>query len=383
MHRMTRNLTAMALLGAGIVACGSSLDAAFSGDNSPSASPADAGFGAGESTAPGSAGLGPTDNAVILVHAAGLGAFRVCFAAAPSLFPQPDRQTMPDANVVGVEVGSAVRLPPVDTSARKEIYIYEERILRPFTAPFGTEVYDCQTLTTSQGKNIPEPVAKMTVSAELSRGVHLLVLSGCGRNPLEGTQRTAAQCGADFDAKTGNLKLEEIELQGALRPSPATLPTQVVHLSQALELSRAAAGANAPLEIRYGAEGADAGAAPRTPVATNPMFLKAPNAQPAAVAYDPTDTPVYAEQGFEVTLGGKRLFWQSLADVARLSSPQELPSSYYAAASNYVLLLLGDPTAKGTTDAGPDDLERLHFLAVPVVAPKADAGAVEPEDGGT
>ena len=381
MQRTTRNLAATVLLGAGLLACGSALDSAFGDESSsPSASDSDAGFG-GATAAPGASGLGPTDNAVILVHAAGLGAFRVCFAGAPNLFPQPDRQTMPDANVVGVEVGTAVRLPPVDTSVKQEVYVYEERPLRLFTAAGGTEVYDCQTLLTSSTPGIPKPVAKMTVTTSLAVGVHLLVLSGCGANSLD-VSRTTAQCGADFKPDIGNLKLEEIELQGAIRPSAGTLPTQVVHLSQQLELSRADAGANAPLEVRYGPEGADAGPAARTSVATNPTFLKAPNAQPAPVAYDPTDTPVYAEKGFEVTLGGKRLFWQSLADIAKLSSPQALPSSYYAVASNYVLLR-GDPAARGTGDAGPDDLERLHFLVVPVIEPKADGGTAESDDGGT
>jgi hypothetical protein len=111
-----------------------------------------------------------------------------------------------------------------------------------------------------------------------------------------------------------------------------------------------------------------------TSIATDPPLLGAASpAAPVALAYDPEALPDYAQRGFRVTLGGKSLLAQSLADVARLSSPNDLPSSYYAAASNYVLLLLGDPEAPVKNDAGADELETLHFLVVPVVQPKADA----------
>ena len=65
------------------------------------------------------------------------------------------------------------------------------------------------------------------------------------------------------------------------------------------------------------------------------------------------------------------------------SGSRDVPPSYYGAASNYALLLLGDPDAK-LQDGGPDkdDRRNLHFLAVPVIAPKGDAGTDEPADGG-
>jgi hypothetical protein len=71
---------------------------------------------------------------------------------------------------------------------------------------------------------------------------------------------------------------------------------------------------------------------------------------------------------------------ESLARIQKLSSPRDLPPTYYAAASNYALLLLGDPSAT-VLDGGPsDDRRGLHFLAVPVIDPKDDAGT---DGGGT
>lgn len=331
----------------------------------------DAGFGGSDTTAP-SAGLGPTDNAVILVHAAGLGAYRVCFDSALSGYPLPDRQTMPEANVVGVDVGTAVRLAPIP-GLTKRAYVFEESAIRKFTTPGGVDDYTCTELVNLASDNIPKPVAKLDMNASLGTGVHLVVLSGCGPNP-PAFDRTTAQCGPDFDGTKGNLKIQDVLLTGSVRSSDGALPTQVFHAAQALEFGRG----TSEIAVTFGDLG---GAGNDTPVVKNPQLLGPPAPQsPVSLAFDPTDTAVYAKRGFTVTLGGKKLFSQSLADVARLSSPSDLPTTYYAVASNYVLLLLGDPNAASKGDAGPDQLEALHFLVVPVVEPKADAGTAP--DGG-
>ncbi len=357
------------LVCAGMIACGS-IGAAFEDSSGPNASDQADGGGFASPNPEGTA-LGPTDNAVILVHAAGLGAFRVCFDSALDQLPLPDRQAMPEANVVGVEVGTAVRLPPLAAPVNK-VFVYEERLLR------GKEDLDCRDLVTSQTPGV-DPVAKIDLNADLTRDVHLLVLSGCGRNPSL-FDRTIAQCGSDFDGGFGNLKMKDIVLKGANRTSPSLLPTQVAQLSQALESARADAGA---LNVTFGELEGSGGT---VTVTQNPGLLAPPSpAQPIALEYKPDDIPGYARRGFTVFLGGKKLLAQSLADVARLSSPNDLPTTYYAVASNYVLLLLGDPNAKPKADGGaPDELEGLHFLVVPVVEPKADGGAdaSAPSDGG-
>src|SRR5262245_40618969 len=97
-------------MGAGIllasVACSSmGTTADFSpGGNSPDRK-SDSGSG---SVAPSATNSGPTATGVLLVHAAGFPSFRLCFEHFPDQAPQPDENVMPEANVVGVEVGSLV-----------------------------------------------------------------------------------------------------------------------------------------------------------------------------------------------------------------------------------------------------------------------------------
>ena len=78
---------------------------------------------------------------------------------------------------------------------------------------------------------------------------------------------------------------------------------------------------------------------------------------------------------------------QTLEQVQAISAPRELPTTYFGIASNYALLLLGDPAPR-LFDGGADTDGRraLHLVAIPVIDPKADAGAdagpTEPGDGG-
>jgi hypothetical protein len=133
-------------------------------------------------------------------------------------------------------------------------------------------------------------------------------------------------------------------------------------------------------------------------VITNPaLFGKAGPTTPAALAFNTSDISIYETTGFRVSLAAKgdggadagastTVFDESLARIQKLSSPRDVPDSYYSVASNYALLLLGDPDAK-LPDGGADNDERrtIHFLAVPVISPKAADGGTEggaAEDGG-
>src|SRR5205823_5022149 len=104
--------------------------------------------------------------------------------------------------------------------------------------------------------------------------------------------------------------------------------------------------------------------------------------------FDDKDDAVFAAQGFRVAIRGEDAgadagasFFvdTSLAEVQALSAPRDLPGDYYRAASNYVLLLLGDPSVPprlvdGGSNPAFDARRGVHLLAVPVVAPN-DAGA--------
>jgi len=376
---MTRTtLLCASLIGlSGLVYACSSLDAssAFGGtDNEkagagdPSATPGDGPFAPPEAT-----GAKPIENGVILVHAAKSQSFRLCFKDQADLRPQPDSQAMPEANVVGVEVGSAVRIAPL-AGVPGEVILFEEPLIRPYYPVFGGGGASCKDLLASSLGNGGISLGKVT--KDLSSGVHLLVVRGCPPNNLVNTH-DVAECGETWTADKGNLGVTEITLVGADSSAPKTLPAQVINLSQPLEGERA----GRDVVVTFGGLAA---AAPHAPVVTNPELFKQTN-ETVKLGYDSDDPAIYDAVGFRVSLVAKgggaptTRLEESLAAIQRSSASRDLPSSYYAAASNYALLLLGDPDAK-LPDGGRDtDLRRsLHFLAVPVIEPKPDAGTEPP-----
>jgi hypothetical protein len=383
---MTRTQTTLALLLAlsgALYACGS---AGLSGFGDPTSTGgggsekgSDAGFG-GATAAPMAGadnGLVPVDNAVILVHAAKSQSFRLCFENESDRRPQPDSDVMPQANVVGVEVGAAVRLGPL-RGAPGMVFLFEEPLIRAFYPAFGGagQGPTCKNLLENMNlQTLAQPLGR--IDTDLSHGVHLLAVRGCSSDKLGLLKRTVAECGADWTAAAGNLSVKDITLSGAKRPSPGVLPAQVVNLSQPVEGARGMR----PLTIGFG-DLVTPGASQAT-VALNPVvFGSAQPPEPASLTYDATDTAIYASVGFRVSLGPgaapdggttTTLLEESLARIQKLSSPRDVPPTYYAAASNYALLLLGDPNAKlpdGGVDS--DDRRNLHFLAVPVIEPKTD-----------
>lgn len=363
-----------------------SADSAFGGRNDGTANPApgegsSGNIGAGSDAAP--SDLVPTDNAVIVVHAAKALAFRLCFENELSRKPLPDSELMPQANVVGVEVGTAVRLPPLAGRPGK-VFLFEESAIRG--QYFGAVGPRCENLLGGSSSSLRIEVG--TIDVDLSSGVHLLVLKGCTGNTALRTY-SKAECGSDWDETKGNLRVVEATLKGARR-SGATLPVQVVNLSQPLEGARA----GRDVAVTYG----DLTAATSThqSIVNAPApFTAAQPTEPTALNFSPPAAADYAKLGFRVSLNTKpatgpdagaaaseTVLDQSLADTQRLSSPRDLPDSYFAAASNYVLLLLGDPNPT-LPDGGPDtnELRGLHILGVPVIDPKGettDAGTDAP-----
>lgn len=373
-----------------LYACGSAGLSGFgtsgSSGQDPTTNTADAGGGATSAAAPmaGKDGaLTPVDNAVILVHAAKAQSFRLCFENETDRRPQPDSDVMPEANVVGVEVGAAVRLGPL-RGAPGMVYLFEEPLIRAFYPAFGGagQGPTCKNLLENSNlQKLAQPLGAITT--DLSNGVHLVVVRGCpSDSPI--VKHTVAECGSGWTSAAGNLSVTDITLSGAQRPSPGVLPAQVVNLSQPLE------GARGTRDVVVSFGDLATMGAPVTPLATNPpVFGTARPFQPTSLNYDSSDTAIYESVGFRVSLetaggqpgspGETRLLDESLARIQKLSSPRDVPPTYYAAASNYALLLLGDPNAKlGDGGVDTDDRRNLHFLAVPVIEPKTDGGA----DGG-
>lgn len=359
-----------------------------------------AGPDGGSSTAPsdgsrGEAGATPatpgaTATGVLLVHAAGFPSFRLCFENFPELAPQPDENVMPEANVVGVEVGSLVRIDPL--RAPGKIYVIRETELR---LPPGSTSIPCRDLIKPPGE---ETAKSLTVDLDYhvapaidqplgDNKVSVLAITGCGSQALlNNLGLSSTSCGAGWNATSGNLQAKVVDLSTTSeRATDTTLPVQLFQMSQPLDAFKGSGS----LEVTFGDLGD--GGLPTQAVATGPLFE---GGEQVKLTVDQTEPTVYGSWGFRVsatTPNGNFGLDQSLAAVQELSSPRELPTSYYRAASNYALLLLGDPTHTATLGDGGanpryNPRQAVHILAVPVIDPSTlDAGAdasVETGDGG-
>lgn len=332
--------------------------------------PGDAGVQVGsEGSAYDSGAVGPkeTTSGVVVVHASpNLGAFRLCFSGGGDLLPMPDRELMPQSNIVGVEVGAAVRVPALSSLKIKtsptRVTAIPERSLRskpanaPCSAlvcPAGATGGDC--LTSGEYFDLGAAPAGL-----VEPGVHLLVVSGCV--PGSGDPAT---CGVGYSPSIGNVKLSDIPVQPSFSGRRG-LDVQLAQLSAAVERGGS-------VTVKFGAL-----PTPSVDLPVNDTFGQV--SSPAFFELDRGDPAVYSQKGFLVETGGVKVT-QSLASIQALSDPDQLPTDFYAVPSSFVLLLLGEPAQTspngGPGDAGVDPGRALHLLAVPVSAPEPDAGPLD------
>jgi hypothetical protein len=328
-------------------------------------------------------------NGVVLVHAAAFPPFRLCFENMPDRLPQPESSVMPEANVVGVEVGSAVRIDPLEAPGK--IYVVFEKRVR--ATPGGENTPKCGELICKGASTCLFPDADYheagRIEQPLGQGVvHTLAITGCGARAFVTNFGIAeSDCGPDWNPTSGSLEAHLVPLLPTVDATEKTLPVQLVHMSTPLETMR---GAD-PLEVTFGA--LDAGAEPRQIVAASPPLFE-PGPQ-ATLDVDQKEQSYYGTHGFRVAIGaggasdggapGSFAFDQSLAEVQELSQPSSIPTTYYRSASNYALILLGDPRiAKTLPDGGAnpayDPRRAVHLLAVPVKEEK-DAGSPAGDGG--
>jgi len=363
----------------GTASCSSAYDAGFAGDG---------GFVGKADGAPGLDGGSAAPpaqleaNGIVLVHAASFPAFRICFGGALSARPLPDTDLMPDSNVVGIDIGTAVRLPPYKGMLGRA-FVFPELAIRSLYPAFGGAGIGptCEQLLLSNKSDVTEVG---TLTEDLGRGVHALVLHGCRTAALD-KQASVARCGDTWTAAAGNLTLDVLSLTAYQRPpSLKGLPVQLLQLSPAF--ARVTAGRS--VGVAFGALDREGGAAPAPFIeGAVPFGTPVPN-PPAVIAYDPAELAAYATSGVFVSVGGlldggsadagrELVLKQSLADIQLRSASRSLPSDWFAVASSYVIVSVGDPDPV-TEDGGPDADPRraLHVLAIPLAAgaPAADAG---------
>jgi hypothetical protein len=284
---------------------------------------------------------------------------------------------MPESNVVGVDVGTAVRLPARGETLGRA-FVFPESVLRPLYPAFGGSGPTCnQLLNAAATKAFAVEVGQ--VAENLAHGVHALVLGGCrpaNVDPVASTDR----CGADWTAASGNLKLTTLSLMAYAGAGATSLSVQLVQLSPALE--RRAAGR--ALGLAFGA--IDGGAVAPFVERAVPFGTPVPD-PPAVLKYEAADLGAYATSGLFITLGGavddagapvsdggarEVLVAESLAEIQKRSSPRSLPPDWFSAASSYVMLSVGD-TDPRLGDGGVDDDPRraLQLLAIPLATPVA------------
>ena len=370
------------LAAAGLAACASS-EATSSGLPGDSGASGDArGHDGSAIQDAGAADAFPEARGIVLVHAAAFPAFRICFEGAPGDLPAPSTDLMPESNLVGVDVGTAVRLPARPERLGTAFVIPEER-LRSLYPVFGGSGPACGDVLDGVK---PYAVNVGVIDADLSRGVHALVLTGCQPRAVDAVA-SPERCGADWTAAAGNLKLTTLSLMAYPRTSSARLSVQLVQLSPALQRKaegRALGLAFGPLEA----------GAPRPFVEGAVRFAVAVPNPPATLDYAAADIESYATSGVFVTLGSgvddagvplppdsgadasvtrEIVVSQSLAEIQRRSAPRSLPADWFSAASSYVVLSVGD-TDPRLADGGVDTDPRraLHLLAIPLATPEPD-----------
>jgi hypothetical protein len=380
-----------------LIACSSLSESTLADRNGPGSSGAEGQDSASPSANnPGSdAGQGaPTGSGLVIVHSAAFPSFRLCFSKHPELRPQPDSKVMPEANVVGVEVGSAVRIEGIDNPGK--VYVIHRK--NAALTIGGPDEPNCGQLIcegTITGPKCLDVNQQYYVAGEINESVgknrvDALTISGCGSGGVLSNIRgfdpvdpnkgfDPANCGTGWDSVKGNLQPRIVQLTPtATTADDSRLPIQVMHVSEWLDNAKK----GGTLEVTFGKFTEDDKPL-KDPVEANPPLFK-PGTQKTLLVDQKVET-LYGEQGFRIAMRNSPTVFsgdQSLAKIQELSSPSDVPNQYYKAATNYALLLLGDPNMKPTTGGNPnpyfDERRAVHLLAVPILEPKSAE-----TDGGT
>lgn len=336
-------------------------------------------------------GMAPSDGSsieatgVMLVHGAAFPAFRVCFANYPALRPQPDATVMPQANLVGVDVGSVVRInPPSETPG--------ERAVKPPGKVFVIDQSSISRVAGSEDEELPcealvceGPSPCLRVNRDYveagsieevigTRSVDVVAITGCGGASFFTDGVKPAYCSEPWNAARGSLISTVVPLLANPRGADSGLPVQLLNLAPFVD------ALGSTFRVSYGDIRGDGGALEA--ITETPALFK--TSESASLDIPLGDLAVYGTHGFRIDVtpkltggndaGSTTVVEQSLADVQALSAPTMVPDAFYNAASNYVLLAVGNPTFSAAPDAGTDPRGAFHLLAIPVKDPDADAG---------
>lgn len=382
-------------LGSLELACG---DFSPGADGGPSLATPDAGV-ASDGGPNGGAAVGP----LVAIHASyNLPAFRLCLPGKSGAPPAPAAGNMSQSNVVGVDVGSAARLdavaagdagggdaggvdaggldagpstdagpadagkpdgaaadagktdagpPPVSVG---KVHVIPETLLR-----FRTGSCDAILPTLAAGSFYSLDLVAFGGAALGDTSTRLVIVEGCA----PGVDPAAAllACGDGYDPVAGNLRARLLSVAVPAVPTVAGVDVRPVVASP----SFAKLGATL-------AAGDVAGGVTTTIVLPESL---GPVGPPTAIRL-PQSLDGYETNGFLASASGSPKVVQSFADVVELSSPQTLPSAYWAQVASAYVIVVG---RMGGAESDPRT--KLHFLAIPTsyrllpTSPSLDGGA--------
>jgi hypothetical protein len=366
------------------VACGAGDDSGFSFD----AGGADSGFGGSSSGSIQFGDGGATANAtgVVFVHAAAFPAFRVCFENFMDLHPQPDAKTLPNANVVGVELGGTVRLGPI-AKAPGKVYVIDRK--RAAANPGDPDDKSCDDVLRSLDEGLEYVVAGSIDRPVGVDRVEAIVFGGCASiSQLSLLGIPSADCGPAYDndqAKThGNMSTTLLTLPTTNTSTAKTLPVQITNVSPLLT-SLVPQGEK--IGVSFGDLGdAGDGGLLQAVAADLPLYDAS---APVTLNLDQQNQATFGTNGFRIAVGTSAFkLDETLADIQQLSRPEANPTTYFVTPSNYAFFLLGDPRIARTFDDGGanpnfDARRAMHLLAVPVNDEQgASALGADAGDGG-
>lgn len=318
-----------------------------------------------------------TANGVLLVHAAAFPAFRLCFENYPDVLPQPDAKVMPQANMVGVEMGGVVRIGAMPRPPGRIYVLSQERVKATLNDPSAVS---CGEQLKKLDLNLEYQVAGRIDRPIGVGAAEVLVLSGCGGGGFLGKVGVPSSDCPGWNTETavdGTLKPQVFPLGSSTISSASKLSVQLLSLSSELDKHRPEGRI---LDVSFGA--LDAG--PEQPLAQRVASGVQSFDASAPVVLDVAQTAetTFGTHGFRIAYrpadggatsadAGDLSIDESLAVVQSTSRPDGDPTTYFLSPTSYALLLLGDPRvqrtfADGGVNAGFDARRGVHLLAVPV-----------------
>jgi hypothetical protein len=282
---------------------------------------------------------------VIFLHASpSLPSVRLCWDGAANhlvgLPPFPANNEMPASNYAGIPVGGAVWLDDAQGQGMLGGKVYAVRAKLLAELPPAT----CdQLICPPGGQNCLVPNAEYwpvgILGSLLTGATNVVAIEGClgADDPLA----TLERCGPTWNAATGNLHLEVVQIPASAPDDGGGLLVQAAQLSPGLQALVGDAGVTTT--ISFGPQ--DDAQAPIAQFTREGDLL--PSA-PASIAL-PAGLSTFGQLGFAVDVGAQAStaghLWMSLAQAQQLVSPAENPAAYYGAGGTYVVAVLGDPGA--------------------------------------